>query len=64
MKRFLVHEESIGKSSPEKSMRLVSCGYELILCDYIMSMLWTDYTNGYINEMKVVWSVVCWDKHG
>jgi len=36
MKRFPVHEESSGKSSFDKSMRSVSCGYELILCDYIM----------------------------
>jgi len=42
LKRFLVYGESSGKSSLEKSTRLVSCGYELILCDYIMSMftLW------------------------
>ena len=38
--------------------------YELILCDYIMSMLWTCYTKGYIETMKVVWSTRCWDKHG
>ena len=40
-------------------MRLVSHGYELILCDYIMSMLWTGYTEGYNNETKVVWSMTC-----
>ena len=42
MKRFLIYEESSGKSSPEKSMRSISCGYELILCDYTMFifMLW------------------------
>ena len=34
------YEESSGKSSPDKSMRSVSCGYELILYDYTMSMLW------------------------
>lgn len=64
MKRFLVYEESSGKNSPEKSMTLVSCGYELILFNYIMSMLWTDYTEGCVNEMKVVWSTACWNKHG
>jgi len=64
------HEEVPGlrgikwKSSHEKYMRSISCGYELILCDYIMSMLWIAYTKGYINEMKEVWSVACWDKHG
>lgn len=45
-------------------MRLVSCGYELILCDYIMSILWTDYTEGYISEMKVVYSIACCKNHG
>ena len=40
VKRSMVYEESSGKSSPDRSMRLVSFGYELILCDYIMSMLW------------------------
>ena len=39
MKRFLVHEESSGKSIPDRSVRLVSCGYELILCDYTMYMV-------------------------
>ena len=47
MMRFLVLWESSGKSSPDKYMRSVSCGYDLILCDYIMSMLWTGYTEGY-----------------
>ena len=32
IKRFLVYEESSGKISPEKYTRLVSCGYEFILC--------------------------------
>jgi len=41
MKRFQVYEESSGKSSNDRFMRSVSCGYELILCDYIMSILWT-----------------------
>jgi len=63
-KRFLVYEESSGKNSHEKYMRSVSCGYELISCDYIMSMLWTCYTKGYINEMKEMWYAACWDKHG
>ena len=37
MKGFLV---SSGKSSLDISMRSVLCEYELILCDYIMFMLW------------------------
>lgn len=41
MMRFLVLWESSGKSSHDEYMRSVSCGYELILCAYIMSMLWT-----------------------
>jgi len=28
------YEESSRKSSPDRSMRLVSCGYNLILCAY------------------------------
>jgi len=52
MKRFLVHEESSGKSSHDKYMRSVSYSHELILCDDIMSILWTSYTEGYNNEMK------------
>jgi len=40
MKRFLVYEESSGRSSPDKSRRSVSCGYELILCYCSMFMLW------------------------
>jgi len=35
MKKFLV---SSGHSSPNKSMRLVSCGYELIFPVYTMHM--------------------------
>ena len=54
IKRFLVYEESTRKSSLHKFTRLVSCGYELILCDYIMSMLWIDYVEGYISEMKAM----------
>jgi len=38
MKRFSVYEESSGRNSLEKYMRLVLCGYELILCDYTMPM--------------------------
>ena len=34
----LGYEESSGKSSPKRSMRLVSCGYNLILCVYTVSM--------------------------
>jgi len=64
MKRFLVYLKSSGKSSPEKYMRLVSCSYELILCDYIMSMLWKCYIDGYTIKMKEVCSVTCWEKHG
>jgi len=46
MKGFMVYKETSGKSSPDKSMRLVSCAYELILCDYIMYFLWTCYIDG------------------
>jgi hypothetical protein len=54
MKRFLVYEESSGKSSHDKYMRSVSCGYELILYAYIMPMfmLWTGNVEGYISGMK------------
>ena len=54
MKRFLVYEESSGKSSHEKYMMSISCGYELILyaCIMPLSMLWTCYTKGYINKRK------------
>ena len=50
---FLVLWESSGNSSHEKYMRLVSCGYDLILCDYTMSifMLWTSNVEGYIGGM-------------
>lgn len=64
------HEEVPGlwgikwQSSPDKSTRLVSCRYELILCDYTMSILWTCYTKGYISEMKAVCVAERWDKHG
>jgi len=51
--------ESSGKSSLDKSMRLISCGYELILCDYIMSMLWEGYTEGYISRMKKMCFATC-----
>jgi len=44
--------ESSGKSGPEKYTRSVSCGYELILCDYNMTMLGTSYVEGYIIRMK------------
>ena len=54
MKRFLVHEESSGKGSHDEYMRSVSCVYKFILCDYIMSMLWTGYTEEYNNKMKPV----------
>ena len=54
MKRFLVFEKSNEKSSPDKSMKLVSCGYDLILCDYTMSMLRIDYVEGHMSGMKAV----------
>ena len=38
MKRFLVYEESSGKSSHDKYMGSISCGCELILYDCIMPM--------------------------
>jgi len=44
----LGYEESSGKNSHDQYMSLVSCVYELILCDYIMSMLWIGYTEGYM----------------
>ena len=40
-------------------MQLVSCDNELILCDYIMSMLWAGYIEGHISEMKEVWFATC-----
>lgn len=45
-----VYDESSGQSSPDRSIRLVSCGYGLILCGYtmVMFMLWIDYVEGYI----------------
>ena len=46
--------ESSGKSSPHKSTRSVSCGYELKLCVYTIFMLWTCNAKGYINGMKAV----------
>lgn len=59
MKRFLVHEESSDKSSHDKYMRSVLCGYELILYTFIMHMFMTGHVEGYINEMKEVWSSTC-----
>ena len=38
MKRFVVYEESSGKSSHDKYTRSISCGYELILYDCITHM--------------------------
>jgi len=63
MKRFLVYEESSGRSSHEKHMRSVSCEYEFILYACIMPMLtlWTGYIEGYINKVKEVWFVACWN---
>ena len=56
MKRFLAYEKSSGKNKLDKYTRSVSCGYDLILCDYnmYMFMLWTGNVEGYINEVKVV----------
>ena len=39
MNKFLAYEESSGKSNRNRSTRLVSCGYELNLSAYTMSML-------------------------
>ena len=47
------YEESIGKSSPNKSIRSVSCGYDLILCDYVMDRLYRAM------HQRVESSVVC-----
>jgi len=55
MKRFMVYEESGGKSNPNKATRSISCGYELISRDSAMFMLSTGYAEGYINGMKSVW---------
>jgi len=57
----LGYEESSGKSSHDKYMRLISCEYEFILyaCIIPMLMLWMSYTEGYINKVKVVWSATC-----
>ena len=49
--------------SLDKSMRLVSCGYELILCDYTMSMLWKGYVEGYISGMKAMCFATFWNLH-
>jgi len=38
MKRLMVYEDSSGKSIPEISLRSISCGYDLIICDYSMSI--------------------------
>ena len=38
VKGFLAYEEPSGKSSHDKYMRAVLCGYELILYACIMSM--------------------------
>jgi len=52
----LSYEKPSGKSIPDRSMRSVSCGCELILCDYHMSMfmLWAGNVKGYIRKMKEV----------
>jgi len=54
MKRFLVYEESSGKSNRSKSTRSVLCGYELILYARIMPMLWTGNVEGYISGMEAI----------
>ena len=56
MKRFLVHEESSGKSSHDKYTRSTSCGYELIMYTCVISMFMTSNMEVYISEMKAVWS--------
>jgi len=55
------HEEVPGlwgikwKNSRDKYTRSVECGYDLMLCDYIMSMLWKNYIEGNKLEKKAVW---------
>jgi len=29
----------------------------------VMTNIWAGYMKGYINEMKEMWCVGCWDKH-
>ena len=54
MKRFLVYEESSEQSSPRRSMRLISCGYDFVLCAYNYAYVYVmvDNGEGYINGMK------------
>ena len=60
------YEESSGNSNSDISTRSVSCGHEFILYAYTMPMfmLWTSNAEGYISEVKVVWSATSYDKHG
>lgn len=40
-------------------MRLVSCGYEFILCHYTIFMLWTGNLEGHQqNENTVIWDML------
>lgn len=57
MKRSLVHEESSGKSSDNKYMRSISCGYVLVLytCIIPIFMLWQVMLKDTPSE---------WNKHG
>ena len=61
MKRFMLYEESSGKSSHDKYMRLVSCECEFVLyaCIIPMLMLWIGYIEGYINRMKTMCFAAC-----
>lgn len=56
------YEKSSGMSKLERSMRSVSCRYELILCFNTMPMLmiWTCCARGYISIMKAAWSATFW----
>jgi len=64
MKKFLVHEKSSGKSSHDEYKRSVLCVYQLILYTCIMHMFMIGNVEGYISELKAMWPVTCWDKHG
>ena len=61
MKRFLVYQESSGKSIHDKNMRSVSCEYEFILyaCIIPILMLWSGYTKRYISKVQEVCFVAC-----
>jgi len=59
MKRFLVLRGINWEDSHNKYTSTMSYGYEFILSDYIMYDVWTGYTKGYTNKMKVTWSMTC-----